>query len=203
MSTLLTNGGVMRDDIKPGYTRVSQILEMLPTLSNGKWGYPMQNIDPYILARAADRGTNVHAAIKAHWDGEFYPLDEKEQGYFESFKKWEAIIKPKHEMSEMRLYDDLTMVTGAADFIGRLGNSLMGTLIDFKTTASEDKKKWPLQAAFYHYLCHVNKIEIHREVLFVKLATDGSRPSTYEYDSNDEKIEAFAALTLFRHLTNY
>lgn len=195
------------EEIKPGYTRVSTILKMLPKHSRNKenrqdeWSYPFDNIDQEMLANKARIGSNVHAAINAHSKGEYYPLVDDERGYFDSFLSWEKSIDLHVVDSEMRLYDNALKITGAVDMIASLQGSNDLRMIDFKCTYSEDKDKWPIQGAFYHYLCGQNSIAVTRDLLFVKLNKEGKSPVVYQYDAYQYSTMQTVCLEMYKYLT--
>lgn len=162
------------EEIKEGYTRVSEIVGWFKANELAK-------IDPDTLRKKCQLGTNVHAAIAGYEEGIYVPLDEKEQGYFQSYKIWrkETDLLVVHE--EKRLYDDEWSLTGAVDCICSDPSGGL-FLIDFKTSIKEDKVGWPLQGAFYHRLCKMNGISLQRTFMFVQLHKEGKMASVYQYE---------------------
>jgi hypothetical protein len=172
------------------YTRVSSILSMIPTLdSEGKWGFPMQQLDQDMLQRKADLGTAVHDAIESHILGKFHPSTDKEDLYIESFKKWESSVTISEPITERRFFYDPMNLTGKIDLIAKLPHSPLSYIFDYKCTVAEEKKKWPMQAAFYHFLARVNGIKVNDEVFFLRLDPKGGYPAVYEYHI-DEKLRS-------------
>lgn len=151
-------------EIKEGYIRVSDIL--------GIWS-DFSHIDPEVLDNKCRIGTNVHSLIQAHVNDVPLTGEDDEEGYFESWKKWNSYCKREFipEMQELRLYDDILKITGQIDCIVEQNGKR--NLIDWKTSASANKLAWEMQAAFYHYLCTTNSIEICDEVLFIQLDKKG------------------------------
>jgi len=162
------------EEIKEGYTRVSEIVGWFKANELAK-------IDPDTLRKKAHLGTNVHAAIAGYDEGIYVPLDEKEMGYFESFKVWKSENDGLLMGTEQRFYCDDLMITGAVDCITCDTKTARGTILDFKTTIKEDPIGWPLQAAFYHYLASKNGFLLNDEASFIQLQKDGTRPVTYTY----------------------
>lgn len=180
--------------IKEGYTRVSAILSQWD-----RFGH----IDQEIVARKADIGTEVHDAIKADYEGIYRPLSEKAEPYFESFLSWQKESKVVFSDVEQRLYDDALKITGAMDAIAVFPGSSERVLIDFKTSANEDKKFWPLQAGFYSMLARANQIDISNRVVFVKLSRDGSLPKVCEYIIDDQiLLVCMSALNTYRYINS-
>jgi len=196
------------EKIKDGYTRVSTILDFIPSIiPNGgeekiKWGFPMQSIPEDILNRKAQIGTRVHEAINAWKIDDFYALNDEEKGYFESFQKWKDFMHLKPVHSELRLYNEPMMITGAIDMVCKIKESENLILIDFKTSASCDPKKWLLQAAFYHELLQYNGIETQPNVLFLKLDKRGDMPNVNIFTINTRAKKCMiCAYNLYKFLT--
>lgn len=191
------------NDIAPGYIRISSILQMIPSMgSDGLWGYPMQKIDQDVLKRKADLGSNVHQAISDHTKNEFYIVSDKEQGYLDSYLKWESSVKLECHKTEQRLYCEPLKLTGCIDMIGKTYGRSAFHIIDFKCTVSQDKLKWPIQAAFYHFLAESNGIHLDRKCLFVQLDPDGEMPKVYEYEITKELTStAMSLYNIYLHLT--
>ncbi len=159
----------MKEEIKPGYTRVSSILSPFSR---------MDKINPQILSNAANRGTRVHLAADAILADVGFPFEEQDEGYIESFKLWvsgkEFIERPS------RLYDDEHMITGDLDLLYKNEDGI--TLVDLKTSANESKS-WMLQGSAYSYMAkklgyNITKIE------FVKLNKQGKQPKVFTYEEN-------------------
>lgn len=175
------------ETIDPKWIRVSSILSMLPTKDDeGKWGYPIQRLDQDMLARKAELGSSVHAAIASHVKKEFAPLTDKEQGYLDSFLKWDHSINLDPRDVELRLYSDTLGLTGCIDMIGKVNHNGLYSLIDFKCTASPDPVKWPIQGAFYKLLADLNGISLDETCLFVQLDPKGDFPKVHEYHITKE-----------------
>lgn len=174
--------------IKPGYTRVSEIISQWPRF---------EGIDPRILAEKALLGTNVHRAIAAYWDEVYIPLEPKEEPYFDSFLKWLELIKTRAAESEVRLYNDTLMVTGGIDAFMHLGGEII--LTDFKTSLSPSPCEWQLQGGLYHQLAEYNGYNIANCVLFVQLSKEGKVPTvhTYAVDHN-LKNACMASIVTYR-----
>lgn len=190
------------------YTRVSSILSMMPTLdSDLKWGFPMQQLDQDMLKRKADLGTAVHEAIAAHIWGKFHPVTDKEEGYVNSFLEWEKAhgpfpIIPHPPITENRLFYEPMKLTGCIDLMVRRQDNPIYTIYDYKCTVAEDKKKWPMQATFYHFLARVNGFKVRDQVHFLQLDRDGKAPNVYEYVIDDKLKSAMISLyNVYMYLT--
>jgi len=160
------------DQIKQGYTRVSSIL--------GQWD-TFGHIDKAVLQNKADLGTRVHEAIDNHHKGLFVPLDDKANWYFESYIRWDRLTNAKIVKNEERYYCDKLMITGQIDALIELPGESKPVLVDYKTSANESPKIWPLQACFYHYLVTQTGLDISDRLIFLKLDKNGELPKVYEY----------------------
>ena len=182
------------EDIKPGYTRISSILAQWD-----KFGH----IDKAVLENKAALGTRVHDAIKNVHSGIYTPLDDAANGYFESFLKWQKETKIEIVSSEERFYCDKLMITGQVDALAAIPGEEKFVLIDFKTSAQESPKMWPLQGGFYYYLASLSGKTLSTRILFVKLDKMGNLPSIYEYEFTKSLWNVcIAAWTCYRHLNS-
>jgi len=176
---------------------------MLPTMQNGKWGYPIQQIPEHILQRKAELGSNVHQAISDHIKNEFSVITDKEDLYLESFLKWEKAVNLETRDAEMRLYYEPMKLTGCIDMIGKVQSNGPYHLIDFKCTATHDPVKWPLQAAFYSFLAQVNGMKLDNRCLFIQLDPNGNLPKVHEYEITKElTATAISLYNVYVHLTS-
>lgn len=155
------------------YARVSEILKPFTDFSH---------IDPKVVDNKARIGTNVHTAIAEEIAGDFPAVGDDERGYFLSYLTWVARLSPVFLESETRYYDDDKMITGQIDalitFKDREG---LPILVDFKTSANESPKTWPMQAHLYEWLLTSSGKFVAPQYLFVKLAKNGGMPSVYHY----------------------
>lgn len=183
-------------EIKPGYTRVSEILSQWD-----KFSY--LNIDPIIFEKKTMIGTNVHAAILE--DSLDYPVvltDEEGGRYFQSYILFKRKENISFRKSELRLYDDDLMITGAIDAILDFPGSSGPCLIDWKTSAAKDDLFWEMQANFYLHLLKKNGYgDISDNCQFVKLNKLGDLPSIHHYRYSEVIIEAcFAAIKTYHRM---
>lgn len=165
------------------WIRVSSVVGLLPSMgSDGLWGYPLQKIDSSVLQRKAALGTAVHAAIASHIKNEFLVISDAEQGYLNSYLKWEASIKLECYQVETRLFYEPMNLTGCIDMIGSVSQHGICQIIDFKCTVAPDHKKWALQGALYEFLAKANGMTLDKRCLFVQLDPNGSFPKIHEYE---------------------
>ncbi len=181
----------MIEEIRPGYTRISDILKPFTKFDN---------IPPEVLHRAADRGTRVHEYCSAYANNIFLSdIDEDCEGYVDSFIQWydENVVKLLY--SEKRLYDDMLKITGQFDLIVKLEDSDEVVLIDIKTPERESNT-WAIQLAAYSYLIAYDlKITIDvRKIL--RLSKDGKKATVTTYtDHKIHDILFFNACKLYEY----
>lgn len=160
--------------IKPGYTRVSEIL--------GQWPQ-FEGVKPEVLAKKCALGTEVHEAIMGFHNDIHLPVGEDAQGYYDSFMKWHILCKyPMQSIG--RLYCETLKITGEIDAIIKVGEAWC--LVDWKTCATANEKMWKLQGQFYQYLMKANGHELSTAFYFVKLDKDGGMPTVKVYESSKE-----------------
>lgn len=148
--------------IKENYIRVTELLNPWSDLGS---------IPIATLEAKAKIGTNTHEAIVCHALGlPVRNLTDRENKYFKSYKAWEEKYIPEIILSEQRLYDDEHMITGQIDSIMKIDGK--ESIIDFKTSAKPDVKKWAIQLGWYAMLCKKNNIEVDMEKAYVVLLTD-------------------------------
>ena len=177
--------------IKPGYTRVSEILSQWDRFSG---------IDRDVLENKKRIGTNVHEAIDLYNACLPYSLEEDERGYFESYIEWRKLTQFEILASETRLYDDRLMITGAFDLLVKFPQEEEGSVCDLKCSYSEDPINWPMQGCFYRYLLTVNGgQDISQRVNFIKLDKRGYSPDVYEYDVTNMMRVCESAVITYNH----
>lgn len=176
----------MSDDIKPGYTRVSEFCARYEDFGG---------IDPEVLKNKARIGTGVHKAIANSIEYIPFTLKEDEKGYYESWFKWYDRLKCDIKHVETRLYCDKFMLTGAIDGIVVFSDGTK-CIVDWKVSASHNDVVWALKGAFYHHLVSSNNLcEISGRVIYVQLDKHGNMPSVREYII-DQKQKSLMVATI-------
>lgn len=159
--------------IPPGYTRVSEILQIFQAYAF---------VDREKLKKAQDVGVEVHAAIAAYFNDKFAPLDRKRNGYFESFLKWVESVDVKPIYIEERFYDHPLRLTGQVDLLAEIAG--VNVLVDFKTGSWSHPEIWRLQGAFYRMMIPERYTPNH--YMFVQLMRDGSKPILFPITHREE-----------------
>lgn len=141
------------------HMRVSEILARLQNFSK---------IDQAILEAKAEIGTNVHKAITNNAQGKPHTeLTQREQAYYQSYEMFRNQYNPSYIMLESRFNDDNLMITGEIDALAKVDNQIV--ILDWKTSASANKKIWEMQAHFYWYLLNCHKIPVSNTMIWVHL----------------------------------
>jgi hypothetical protein len=133
-------------------------------------------IRPEVLANAARRGTDVHAACLCKVQGLWMPaVPEDCAGYVESFRSWMGVVEEVVAV-EVTLADGADLrVIGHPDLICRIRGDRALSLVDIKTPASTSRS-WALQlAAYRHLACTRGGYEVGRSFA-LRLSKDGGRP---------------------------
>lgn len=172
------------DSVREKYVRVTTIL------------YPfsgLQNIDPEIVAHAAERGTKVHKICEGIVQGiGEIGVDDETKGYVESFKKW---WEKGHDvvLLEERFWDDELHITGQVDFIINTAEGL--AVVDLKTS-SQPSPTWEAQGAGYAFLARKSGYDI-KKIFFIHLNKYGREAKVYEYRVDDSFF--FAIYRVWSH----
>jgi hypothetical protein len=163
----------MKDEILPGYVRVSTVLAQDQDFSH---------IDKTVFDAKTDLGSRVHNAIEMFLEDKEPSLDPKAQAYYDSFLRWHATVKPTIVFQEQRYYDHDKKFTGKVDAVIKMPYEKIPVLIDWKTSAVENTMIWTRQGHFYHHLLLKNGVTfVADRVLFCKLDPRGGFPKVSSY----------------------
>jgi hypothetical protein len=177
-------------EIPEGYLRVTEVLNPFSTLGE---------IDPKIIAHAADRGSRVHAYCESYSLGLFVTdVDDDCKNYFEVFKAWFDEMVEKVLYTEKRLNSPTYRISGAFDMIAILKGDTKPTLVDIKTPASPSSS-WQLQTAAYQLLALecLNEFVSRRICLMLPKYKDIAKVVEYEDHKGDQE-KYLMALELYR-----
>ncbi len=168
----------MKEDIKQGYTRVTEVFA------------PYVNFDMVsssVLEQASNRGTRVHSYCEMIAQDEYFPDPAAElSGYVDSFRRWFESSVSDVISTERRYYDDGYMVTGAIDLVAVLVGDQEPTIIDYKTSATKSKT-WALQTAMYRYLYNAPQPSRRAERrIALQLKRDGGLARVNEYNNYND-----------------
>lgn len=179
----------MNEPIRPGFTRVSTILQAFSGL---------EEVNSEILQIACQRGEIVHWAceclvknlgifsleenVEAYCRNREHTLKELEKvnGCIASFQRWRDSVKPKNIQFVKRLYNQDYMITGEIDMLYEGSNGL--TLLDIKTSCSESPS-WLLQGSCYSFMLKEHGYDI-RNIEFLRLSRTGGKAKSYFYEEN-------------------
>jgi hypothetical protein len=189
----MRQGGLMEEEIKEGYTRVTDIL--------GKYS-GFDDAPEYVKERAQIKGIigeKTHEAIKMYYDCiPIGPLDDDVQPYFDSFLLWNQDKKPVPMYLEERYYDDHLKITGKIDAVMHIGNRDELILVDWKTTCYFTKKtsiSWLCQGVFYIHLLEYNLIpNVSNDFIFLQLSGKGEYPKERKFTYTADHMSDCMAL---------
>lgn len=153
------------------YARVTEVLAKYSDYSH---------IDPEVLRRKCDIGTDIHAAIADHLSGSMPMPCQPGAGYFDSYMLWYRAVAPRVIYTETRYCCDELMITGQIDLVCTMGCGDIPVLIDFKTSVSESPV-WIMQAHLYAHLLQRNNVIVGDKYIFLKLDKLGRSPIAYTY----------------------
>jgi len=155
-----------------------------------------------VLARAAERGTQVHRICAAIALGLWVPNIPPEcAGYVLSFQAWLTVVQDVI-FCEERLHDPVYGFNGMPDMIVRIKGDSGHSLLDLKSPAAV-APTWRIQLAAYQRLAEANGYNISR-VFSLRLDKNGGRAKVDEYtgtSANDLRV-FLACLTAFKHFSN-
>lgn len=141
----------------------------------------LQNINPDIVAHAAERGTKVHKICEGIVSGfGEIDVDDETRGYVESFKLWWSQGVDVVEM-EKRFWDDKLRITGQVDFITKTPDGL--AVVDIKTSY-KPSKTWKAQGCAYALLAKRAGYDI-KKIIFLHLSKYGKPPKQIIYEPDD------------------
>lgn len=153
----------------------------------------LQNINPEVVANAAERGTKVHKICEGIVSGlGELGTDDETKGYVESFKKWWEKGVQVLEM-EKRFWDDELCITGQVDMIIKTEDGL--AIVDLKTS-SKPSKTWEAQGSAYAYLAKNAGYPIEK-IFFLHLNKQGKEPKIHEYQIDDSFF--LSIYRIFKH----
>lgn len=153
-----------------------------------------------VLAKAAARGTSVHALCAGIAKGAWIPdgmIGDGLLGYIKSFKLWADAQVDKFVVIEKRYTDEGLGFTGQLDFV-ILGKDSNLYLADLKTGETH-QKTYPIQMAAYDYLLEIHHIKV-KGAMLVYLDKDGEFPDIqYLEDLQEERSVFMGALTCWHY----
>lgn len=157
---------------------IPSVTTLMKPLSQTIYG----SIDTDILAKAAKRGTEVHAAIENYIKFGITDITPEHQGYFNAFLNWYKAHNVKAYGTEIRLYHKLLQYAGTADMLANVDGGF-DTLIDFKTSSQVHEKLCAVQLEAYEraLVSHDNNIDFGEKQI-IHLRSDGSY-SVYRFNS--------------------
>lgn len=157
---------------------------------------------------AADFGTTLHAAIKAHLTGDIATLQAMPSTvmpFLDEFVKWqeESLLTVYH--TEDIVVNATVGYAGRLDFHGRMDLGGVGDcVVDFKTQNTRGRVKfydeWGMQLAAYAHTI----VPVPASVSVVMDSQDPAPPIVKIWENQEEDWEAFlSAFRLWRYIKKY
>lgn len=180
--------------IVPSVTEILAGVGLSDNTKAGAW-----EIDPDVLANAADRGTMVHLAIELDCTGELDEdtVDDEIWPYLEAWRQFVDDTGFLPVANELRFYHPRLDYCGTADMIGYMGDQL--TVLDLKT-GSIGLKPWHKYqlAAYAAAITKEGDTWPHRMMLHLRPELKRKRYREYNFSTesaaNDWRIFSAARL---------
>jgi hypothetical protein len=136
---------------------IPSVSSILKPISNQIYG----DIDKAVLARAAERGREIHFAIEVFDETGAEIISEENRGYFNGYKKFRAEYPELVPVvSEYRVYHPALWYAGTLDKIFK--NKATGSLVlaDFKSSATVERALLTPQLTGYKTACEAHGMAI-------------------------------------------
>jgi hypothetical protein len=143
-----------------------------------------------VLKAAQLRGTTVHAIIARYLQfGLALNIDERYQGYLDSFKRWHSQEVEEVLAVEERIFNDVYRVCGQLDLVVRLRRhpENLPIVVDIKTPIMS-QKTWAAQVAAYKFLYEQDRVVITGTPASLQVDADGRKAKFRPVDSHKEAI---------------
>lgn len=142
-----------------------------------------REIDPDVLANAAERGTMVHLAIELECLGELDEdtVDDEIWPYLEAWRQFVDDTGFLPVANEFRFYEPANDYCGTADMIGYLGDQL--TVLDLKTGSIGLKPWHKYQLAAYAGAIKGGSLWPHRMMLHLRPELKRKRYRDYNFST--------------------
>jgi hypothetical protein len=146
-----------------GYTRVTEVLHRY---------YDFSRVDPAVLGRAAERGTEIHEICERMALGKPSEIRESHIPYVRNFDEWLRGNVEEVVDVERRFFHREFSLTGKVDLICRIKGDEGLTIVDIKTPAAFNPV-WRAQMAAYKVLAENEGLKVTRLMV---LRLGGKRP---------------------------
>lgn len=112
-----------------GGRSVPSVTQIMNPLSAKVYG----DIPADVLARAAERGTQVHKAIEVFVQTGIKDIEAEYAGYLDGFERWWKQYSPKAILTEQKFVNPILGYAGTADLVCNIDDRLV--IVDYKTSA--------------------------------------------------------------------
>lgn len=135
------------------------VVPSVTQLLNNKFKNKYENVNPYILQRAAEHGTAIHKAVQDYCEQGIETECEELQN-FKFLQKTFKFQPIKNEVPIIIFYQDQPVAAGRLDLVIKIQETLQ--IADIKTTSTLDKEYLKYQLNLYrigYQQCYGEKIE--------------------------------------------
>lgn len=176
---------------------IPSVTHVMQPLSRLKY----EGIDPEILNRAAQRGTDAHSAIEFFLKYGVKECTEEARPYFDAFMKWYQDYKPHVFLSEEMTYHPQLVYAGTIDLLAHV--DCKKTLIDFKTTMTINDMLTTVQLEAYNRMLAARGHGADQKAILL-LKPDASYTFKTYPESDLEAWKTFTSLLQIRaHILKY
>lgn len=176
---------------------VPSVTTVMKPLSAEKYN----SIPKFVLDKAADRGTAVHAAIEEFLK---YGIDDffgENRPYFDAFLKWYELNTPELVASESKVYHKVMGYAGTIDCICYINGVL--TMIDFKTTTSIIDMTCQVQLEAYAKALETHGIFVEDKMI-LRIDKNGNFEERHYPAKDGKSWQVFTSLKiLYDYLSQY
>lgn len=153
---------------------IPSVSEIMEPLTAKKYS----GVSQAVLDRAAQRGTEVHAAAETYANYGFEDISDENRPYFDAFLQWWRDSHPEPVGTELKVFHRLLRYGGTVDLLAWIDGKL--TLCDYKTTYKVSDMTCGVQLEAYAQALASHGVAVEDKRI-IKLGKDGRyEQRTYE-----------------------
>jgi len=162
-----------------GKVRLPSVTQIMKPITQPMY----ENISPYIMKKAADRGTEIHRWV------ELYDTEKQESfnPRVQAYKRWCEDTQQNPIENEYRSYHKTLLYAGTFDKLCEINGE--NVLIDVKTTAMLHENVVAVQCSAYREMARSHGLKVDK-IAVLQLNSDG----TYVYKELKDNFDLFIAL---------
>ena len=161
--------GITFDSVNHRYFKDGNLKPSVGEIVNYYLNIDLSNIPPETLAKAQNRGTDIHVMCEKILSGEDF-----ETIYSKEYKDFEYLRK-KHKIKGNSIEEIVYAWTPYGDYCGTLDlyDNKSCILYDFKTSYEKHIEEWTIKENLYRYALEQNKKKV-KEIKIIYLPSDKS-----------------------------